>query len=56
MKQHRFVLLLQEFEGPSEQRNVVPIDRTVITEAELFEDDTRQEKAFHPFFDLVREV
>ena len=56
VEQDRFVLLLQKFEGPGEQRNVVPIDRTVVTEAEFFEDDARQEKAFHAFLDLVREV
>ena len=56
VKQHRLVLRLEELEGPDEQRDVVPIDRAVIAEAEFFEDDARQEEALHPFFDLVREV
>ena len=53
---NRFVLRLQKFEGADQQRNIVTIDRSVITQTELLEDHTRHEQVFHAFFDLVREV
>ena len=56
VEQDRLVLRLQKLERADEQRDVVAIDRAVITQAELLEDDARQEQIFHPFFDLVREV
>src|SRR4051812_26411454 len=37
MEQDRLVLSLQKLEGADEQRNVMAIDRAVITEAEFFE-------------------
>ena len=48
--------VLQKLEGPDEQRDVVAVDRAVITQAEFLEDDARQEQILHAFLDLVREV
>ena len=45
VEQDRLVLRLQKFEGAGEQRNIVPIDRSVIAQAELFENDARHEQA-----------
>ena len=56
VQQHRLVLRLQKLEGPDEQRDVVPIDRAVVTQAEFFEDDARHEQVLDAFFDLVREL
>ena len=56
VEQHRLVLRLQKFERPDEQRNVVAIDRSVITQTELLEDHARHEQAFHALLDFVREL
>ena len=56
VEQDRLVLRLQELEGPDEQRDVVAVDRAVVAEAELLEDDARQEQVLHAFLDLVREL
>ena len=48
--------VFQEFECSNEQRNIVAIDRAVITQTELLEDHARHEQVLHAFFDLVREV
>ena len=55
-KQHRLFLRLQKFECPDEQRNIVPVNWAVITQAQFFEDDARHEQAFDAFLDLMREV
>jgi uncharacterized lipoprotein YmbA len=56
VQQHRFFLRLQKFECPDEQRNIVPVNWTVITQAQFLEDDTRHEQAFDAFLHFVREV
>ena len=56
VEQHRLVLRLQKLEGLDEQRDIVPVDRAVIAQAELFEDDARHEQIFHAFLDFVREM
>src|SRR5205814_6793592 len=56
MQQHRLLLCLQKLKCPDEQRNVVSIDRPVITEAELLENNTRYKQAFDALFDFMRKV
>ena len=40
----------------NQQRNIVPIDRPIITQAEFFEDHARHEQIFDPFLELVGEM
>ena len=56
MKQHRLVLRLKKFERTDEQRNVVPVNRSVITQPELFKDHAGQEEILHAFFEPMREL
>ena len=44
VQQDRLVLRLEKLEGPDEQRNVVPVDRAVVAQAEFLEDDARHEQ------------
>ena len=48
--------VFQKFESADEQRNIVTIDRSVITQTELLKNHTRHEQALHAFFDLVGQV
>ena len=50
------VLGLEEFEGALEQGGVVAVDRPVVTETEVFEDNAGEEHVLHPGLDLVGEV
>ena len=56
VQQHRLVLFLEELERADEQRNIVPVDRAVVAQAELFEDHARDDETLHAFFDFVREM
>src|SRR5262249_50806254 len=52
----RFVLRFQKFECPDEQRNVMSIDWPVITQAELLENDTRDEQSFYALLNFMRKL
>ncbi len=41
--------------GPGQQRNVMTVDRSVVTQAEFFKNHAGQEQILHALFDLVRE-
>ena len=56
MEKDGLVLGLEEFEGAFEQGGIVAVDRSVITEAEIFKDDAGEEHVLHPGLDLVGEV
>ena len=56
VEQHRLVLALEELESFHEQRNVVAVDRAVITQAQLLENHAGHEQVLHAFLDLVREL
>ena len=54
MQEHRLLLRLQKFKRADQQRDVVPINRAVIAQAEFLEDDARDKQTFNAFLDLVR--
>ena len=56
MQHHRFFLRFQKLERFDQQRNIVPIDRPVITQPELFENHARHEQIFNAFLELMREM
>ena len=39
VQENRFLLRFQKFKCPDQQRDVVPVDRSVVTQAELLEND-----------------
>ena len=55
MDQDRLVLRLEKFERADEQRNVVAVNRSVITQPKLFENYARYKKILHALFDPMRE-
>ncbi len=56
VQQHRLVLSFQKFKRPDQQRNVVPVDRSVVTQAQFLENDARHDQTFHAFFDFMSEL
>src|SRR5205814_4989148 len=56
MQQHRLLLCFQKLKCPDEQRNIVTVNRSVITQAELLENDARDEQTFDTLFDFMREL
>ena len=56
VQQHGLVLALQELEGFNQQRQVVPIQRPVVAEAELLEQHARPDQSFGCLFRLARHV
>src|SRR5215475_11431966 len=56
VQQDRFVLRFQKFECPDEQRNVVSIDWSVITQTELLENDTWHKQAFDALLNFMRKL
>src|SRR3954468_19749502 len=45
VQQHRHLLSLEEFEGADQQFDVVPIERTIVVEAELLEEHRGPQQA-----------
>src|SRR4029453_14687765 len=56
VEQDGFILRFQKLKCPDEQRNVVSIDRPVIAQAELLENDTRYEQAFDALLNFMRKL
>ena len=56
VQQHRLLLRLQKLKCPDQQRDIVPIDRPIVTQSKFLEDDARHNKGLDAFFDLMREL
>ncbi len=56
MEQHRLVLFLQKLERASEERDIVAVNRAVVTQPEFLENNAGDEKILDSFLDLVREM
>ena len=50
------MLGLEELEGLDEQLGVVPVDRAVVAQAEVFEHDAREQHVLHARLDLLRDL
>jgi hypothetical protein len=56
VQENRLVLALEKLERLRQQGNVMAVNRTVITEAQLFENHAGQEQVLHPLLDFVGEL
>ena len=56
VEQHWLVLRLQEFERVDERRDVVPVHRPVVAQAEILEEHARRDEALHAGLDAVCEI
>ncbi len=56
VKQHRLFLRFQKFKCPDQQRDIVSVDRPVITQSEFLENNARYDQAFDAFLDFVRKL
>src|SRR5205814_3726518 len=55
VEENRFLLGFQKLKCPDQQRDIVPINRTVVAQAQLLEDNARDNQPLYAFFDLMRE-
>src|SRR5271165_2508981 len=56
VEQNWFVLPLQKLKGLNEQRNIMPVDRSIITESKILKNDAWQNKVLNALFDLVNKL
>ena len=56
VKQNRFVLPLEKLKGLNQQRNIMPINRPIIAETQIFKDHAWQDEVFDALFDLMNQL
>ena len=56
VQENWLILTLEELESFRQQRNVVSINRTVITQPKFFKDDAGQKEILYSFFEFVRKL
>ena len=56
VQQNRLFLRFQKLKCPDEERDIVSIDRPVVTQSEFLKDDAGHQQALDAFLNFMREL